>query len=140
MASIRPFTYQDSEAVIALWQACGLVRPWNNPMRDIERKLQVQAELFLLLEDEGKVIASVMASYDGHRGWINYLAVGPEQQGKGYARMLLERVEAKLLARGCPKINLQIRSSNVEVIEVYKALGYRVDDVVSMGKRLIPDD
>ncbi len=136
---IRPYQPQDQDAVIQLWQACGLTRAWNDPAQDIARKLQVQPELFLIGTVRGELIASVMAGYEGHRGWVNYLAVAPAHQRNAYARTLMQEVERLLLARGCPKINLQIRSSNAQVIAFYKAIGYAQDDVVSMGRRLIVD-
>ena len=137
---IRPFTEADTDAVIALWQACGLTRPWNDPLRDIQRKLTVQRELFLVGEADGRLVASAMAGYDGHRGWVNYLAVVPDAQGLGYGRALMAHIEAALLARGCPKLNLQVRSSNTAVLAFYRQLGYAQDEAVSLGKRLIADD
>lgn len=136
---IRPFTDTDTDAVIALWQACGLTRPWNDPLRDIQRKLTVQRELFLVGEVDGRLVASAMAGYDGHRGWVNYLAVVPDAQGLGYGRAMMAYIEAALLARGCPKLNLQVRSSNTAVLAFYRQLGYAQDEAVSLGKRLIPD-
>lgn len=136
---IRPFTEADTDAVIALWQACGLTRPWNDPLRDIQRKLTVQRELFLVGEADGRLVASAMAGYDGHRGWVNYLAVVPDAQGLGYGRALMAHIEATLLARGCPKLNLQVRSSNSAVLAFYRQLGYAQDEAVSLGKRLIAD-
>ena len=136
---IRPFVPDDQAAVIALWRACGLTRAWNDPAKDIARKLTVQPELFLVGTVGAELVASVMAGFDGHRGWVNYLAVSPAHQRKSYARMLMREVERLLEARGCPKINLQIRSSNDEVIAFYKRIGYVQDDVVSMGRRLIAD-
>lgn len=136
---IRPFIQADQDAVIQLWNDCNLVVAWNDPQKDIQRKLKDGAELFLLGELNGKIMASAMGGYEGHRGWINYLAVAPAQQGKGYARQLMENLEQRLRVLGCPKLNLQIRSSNVEVIRVYEALGYKMDACVSLGKRLIPD-
>lgn len=136
---IRPFTDTDTDAVIALWQACGLTRPWNDPLRDIQRKLTVQRELFLVGEVDGQLVASAMAGYDGHRGWVNYLAVVPDAQGLGYGRALMTYIEAALLARGCPKLNLQVRSSNTAVLAFYRQLGYVQDEAVSLGKRLIAD-
>ena len=136
---IRLFQPQDQDAVIQLWQACGLVRTWNDPAQDIARKLQVQPELFLVGMVRGELMASVMAGYEGHRGWVNYLAVAPAHQRNAHARTLMQEVERLLLARGCPKVNLQIRSSNAHVIAFYKAIGYAQDDVVSMGRRLIVD-
>src|SRR6218665_2771199 len=119
---IRAFAPADTEPVVALWRACGLVRPWNDPHRDIARKLTVHPELFLVgVDEDDAVIAVVMAGYDGHRGWINYLAVSPEQQRRGHARALVERVETELEARGCPKLNLQIRAGNEAVAAFYAA-------------------
>ena len=136
---IRPFADTDQTAVVALWQACELTRPWNDPVKDIARKQGIQPEWFLVGELDGAVIASVMFGYDGHRGWMNYLAVVPERQGQGHAKALIAQGEALLLAAGCPKISLMVRRSNTQVLGFYQALGYGQDDVVSLGKRLIPD-
>lgn len=136
---IRPFRADDTPQVVALWQACGLTRPWNDPHKDIARKLQVQPELFLVVEEGGRVVASVMAGYEGHRGWVNYLAVVPEHRRVGLGARLMQEVEQRLLALGCPKINLMVRSANTEVVAFYRALGYAPDDVIALGKRLIPD-
>lgn len=137
---IRPFQPGDEEAVIALWRSCDLVRPWNDPRKDIRRKLDVRPDLFLVGLVDGQIVASVMAGYEGHRGWLNYLAVAPEHQRRGYARAVVDEAERRLRAAGCPKINLQVRTSNRGVIEFYRRLGYTVDDVVSLGKRLEHDD
>ena len=137
--TIRAYRASDEEAVIGLWNACGLVVPHNNPKRDIERKLQVNPELFLVGELDGQVIASCMAGYEGHRGWINYLAVHPEYQRHGLARAIMQHAESLLRAAGCPKINLQVRSTNAAVIAFYERLGFAQDNVVSLGKRLEPD-
>jgi ribosomal protein S18 acetylase RimI-like enzyme/AcrR family transcriptional regulator len=138
---IRPFRTSDTEAVVALWQACGLTRPWNDPRKDIARKLTTQPELFLVATgpDGAGVQGSAMAGYDGHRGWVNYLAVDPAAQRGGIGRALMARIERDLEARGCPKVNLQIREGNEPVMEFYAALGYARDGAVSFGKRLIPD-
>ncbi|MCK5099905.1 MAG: GNAT family acetyltransferase [Desulfobacteraceae bacterium] len=138
--TIRPFIPSDEENVVQLWNDCGLVVPWNNPHKDIERKLKVQSELFFVGCLGDHIIATVMAGYDGHRGWINYLAVHPQHQQKGIARQMMAQAETSLRAAGCPKINLQVRSTNAEVIEFYKAIGFKLDDVVSFGKRLEPDE
>ena len=138
--TIRPFVLSDSEAVIKIWQACDLVRPWNDPHKDIARKMRVNPELFLVAEVDDQLAGTVMGGYEGHRGWINYLAVLPEFQQQGIGRALMAEVEARLLALGCPKINLQVRSGNTAVIQFYGHLGYHIDDVISLGKRLIPDD
>ena len=137
---IRPYESGDETQVVQLWIDCGLVVPWNNPQRDILRKLKIQPEMFLVGYSNGKIVATVMAGYDGHRGWINYLAVHPNHQGTGLGRRMMDDAEIRLRAAGCPKINLQVRSTNTEVIEFYKRIGYKVDNVVSLGKRLEPDN
>ncbi|MGD8194418.1 GNAT family acetyltransferase [Herbiconiux sp. P18] len=137
---IRSFERDDTETVVALWAACGLTRPWNDPRRDIERKLTVQPELFLVgVDTENHVVATAMAGYDGHRGWVNYLAVEPSRQGRGDGRALMAEVERLLTERGCPKLNLQIRHGNEPVMDFYRALGYTEDAAASFGKRLISD-
>ena len=136
---LRPYAAADESAVVELWRRCELTRPWNNPHKDIQRKLTTQPELFLVGELESRIIATVMAGYDGHRGWVNYLAVAPEHRGKGYGRQLMQHVEERLTAIGCPKLNMQVRASNKAALEFYRKLGYSVDEAVSLGKRLIPD-
>ncbi len=137
---IRPFDPLDTEPVVALWEACGLVRPWNDPRKDIARKLTVQPEMFLVgVDDADAVLASAMVGYDGHRGWVNYLAVAPSAQGEGLGRALMAEAERMLVERGCPKLNLQIRAGNERVMAFYRALGYAEDGAVSFGKRLIAD-
>lgn len=137
---IRPYSRLDKSSVIALWEACDLLRPWNDPRKDIQRKLKVQPELFLVGTIDKKIIASVMGGYEGHRGWIYYLAVEPEYQHRGFARILMDEVEARLAKLGCPKINLMVRGSNDAAVDFYTKLGYKQDDVLSLGKRLEPDD
>ena len=136
---IRPYREPDEEAVVALWNVCGLVRPWNDPHKDIARKLTVQRELFLIGEVDGLLVATVMAGFDGHRGWVNYLAVAPGLRGRGYAAQLMQRVEEGFLAVGCPKISLLVRAGNTEVLAFYRKLGYAADEAIPLGKRLIPD-
>lgn len=137
---IRPYQQNDEPAVIQLWRKCGLTRPWNDPTRDILRKQQVQPEWFLVGLVEGVIVASVMAGYDGHRGWVNYLAVDPEYQRQGIARELMTEVERLLTDAGCPKLNLQVRATNEAAMRFYERIGYKQDEVVSFGKRLIPDE
>lgn len=137
---IRPFQPDDERAVIDLWHACDLIRPWNDPVKDIQRKLKVNPELFLVGVAGEQVVATVMVGYEGHRGWINYLAVHPDYRRQGYGRLLMQLAEVLLRELGCPKINLQVRTSNKGVIEFYRKLGYQVDEVVSLGKRLIKDN
>lgn len=137
---IRTYETSDEHAVVALWQACGLTRPWNDPHRDIARKLSEQPELFLVGTHESTLIASAMVGFDGHRGWIYYLAVAPQFQRRSYGRLLVQEAERLLVERGCPKLNLQVRASNTEAIAFYRKLGYAQDEVVSLGRRLIADD
>jgi ribosomal protein S18 acetylase RimI-like enzyme len=135
----RPFVPADTAAVIEIWKACDLIRPQNDPRKDILRKGAVQPELFIVAEVEGALVGTVMCGYEGHRGWINYLAVLPVKQRAGIGRALMGEAEKKLRALGCPKINLQVRVGNEKVLAFYRALGFSVDDVVSMGKRLEKD-
>lgn len=136
---LRPYAVADEAAVVDLWRRCQLTQPWNDPRKDIQRKLTTQPELFLVGEVEGTIVASVMAGYDGHRGWVNYLAVAPQHRARGYGRLLMRHVEERLVAMGCPKLNLQVRATNQAVLEFYRKLGYSVEERVSLGKRLIPD-
>ncbi|MBN9613609.1 MAG: GNAT family acetyltransferase [Actinobacteria bacterium] len=150
---IRVFAPEDTDRVIELWQACGLTRPWNDPRADIARKLTVQPELFLVAEDvdpdagldpdgaaaASRVVGSVMAGYDGHRGWLYYLASDPARRCEGIGRLLTAEAEARLLAMGCPKVQLMVRAENEAVIAFYDALGYEGNDVLVRGKRLIED-
>ena len=138
--NIRPFDKSDEAAVISLWRDCGLVVPQNDPRKDIDRKLAVNPELFIVGEISGAIVGSCMAGYEGHRGWINYLAVHPEHQRCGYASLLMAEVKRLLQQLKCPKINLQIRSSNSSVISFYESLGYTNDNVVSFGLRLESDE
>ena len=137
---VRAFTPADTEAVVELWQDCELTRPWNDPHKDIARKLSVSPDLFWLgCDADGRIIASIMVGYDGHRGWINYLAVHPAHQRRGHARQLMQRAEQTLSELGCPKLNLQVRAGNEAVLAFYERLGYADDRTLSLGKRLIPD-
>ena len=137
---IRAFQKTDESAVIDLWQKCELVRPVNDPPKDIRRKLAVNPELFLVGLLNEKLIATAMAGYEGHRGWINYLAVHPEHRHNGFGRQMMSQAEKLLRDLGCPKINLQVRANNRVVLEFYQRIGYAVDEVVSLGKRLEHDE
>ena len=136
---IRPYQSGDKETVINLWQACNLVVSHNNPERDIERKLEVNPEWFLVGLMGDKIVATCIAGYEGHRGWINYLAVSPQFRRQGTAGKIMQAAEAVLLEAGCPKINLQVRNSNIEVIQFYNTIGYSDDNVIGLGKRLEHD-
>jgi ribosomal protein S18 acetylase RimI-like enzyme len=135
----RQFHPDDTEQTVALWQACGLTRPWNDPHKDIERKLQQEPELFIVAEHNGRLLGSVMAGYDGHRGWIYYLSVLPQYQSQGLGKSLVLQAEQRLHSKGCPKIQLMIRQDNSGVQDFYRTLGYEQAEVVVLGKRLIED-
>lgn len=136
---IRPYRAEDETAVIDLWTACDLVVPHNDPRKDIRRKLRIDPEWFLVGERGAHLIATCMVGYEGHRGWINYLAVAPIVRRQRVAARMMDRAEKILREAGCPKINLQIRATNLTVIRFYESLGFKVDAVTSMGKRLEPD-
>ena len=140
MTQIRPFRTGDEAALVALWVACELVRPWNDPQEDIRRKLALRDDLLLVAPADGGLVGSVMVGYEGHRGWINYLAVAPSHRRHGLGRQLMREAEERLAVVGCPKINLQVRAGNADVLAFYEAIGYRVDEVVSLGKRLVDDE
>ena len=137
--AIRQFAPNDTNRVIFIWEQCDLVRKWNNPNFDIQRKLNFQKELFFvgLLNDE--IIATAMFGYDGHRGWLNYFAVLPNFQKRGFGKQLMTFGEMALIEKGCPKLNLQIRNDNTKAINFYQNVGYKEDAAVSFGKRLIED-
>jgi ribosomal protein S18 acetylase RimI-like enzyme len=136
---IRAFQPADEEAVIDVWRECGLLRAVNDPHKDIGRKMAVRPDLFLVGIMEEKIVAAVMAGYDGHRGWLNYLGVLPAFRKRGLARLIVSEAERLLRLEGCAKINLQVRTENQGVIDFYRRIGYAVDDVMSMGKRLEKD-
>ena len=136
---IRSFHKTDIESVIELWKECGLVVPWNNPRLDIERKLKYQPELFLVGIIDNKIIATAMVGYDGHRGWVYYLAIRPNYQKSGFGKLMMDEAEGILTKMGCPKINIMVRDTNLDVINFYKSIGYEAQGVATLGKRLIPD-
>jgi ribosomal protein S18 acetylase RimI-like enzyme len=136
---IRAFQTADERAVIQLWEACDLLRPWNDPEKDIRRKLEIQPEMFLVGTLNREIVATAMAGYEGHRGWVNYLGVAPDHRGRGYGRAIMSEVEKLLAEAGCPKVNVQVRGTNSTAVEFYERLGYRIDDVVGLGKRLDDD-
>lgn len=141
---IREFERRDTEQAVALWEACGLTRPWNDPLADIERALAVQPDLFLVAEESlagsaRALVGTVMSGYDGHRGWMYYLATAPSHRGRGIARKLVSAVESLLEARGCPKVQLMVRAENERAVGFYRALGYETGEVLVLGKRLIED-
>jgi ribosomal protein S18 acetylase RimI-like enzyme len=126
-------------AIIELWEKCDLTRPWNNPGLDIERKMKDKPELFLVGLVDGRVVASAMGGYEGHRGWVYYLGVAPDMRRQGLAKRMMDAIEARLLEMGCPKINMQVRSGNTGALNFFEKIGYNTEERISLGKRLIED-
>jgi len=137
---IRSYCDSDKDEIIQLWEKCDLVVPWNDPRSDIKRKLSIQPELFIVGYVDNKIIATAMVGYEGHRGWVNYLAVEPKCRRNGFGKQMMEEAERRLLKLGCPKLQVQVRATNSGVIKFYRKLGYNIDDVVNIGKRLISDE
>lgn len=137
---VRPYAPADEDAVVALWEACGLTRPWIDSRSDIALKARHQPDGFWVGTAAGDVVGTVVAGFDGRRGWLNYVAVRPDLQGRGLGRRLVEVAETDLAARGCPKVNLQVRHDNAAMIAFYEHLGYADDHVVTLGKKLAPPD
>lgn len=137
--TIRPYDQSDEEGVIQLWREVFPDNPpWNEPKADILRKLGCQRELFLVGIAAGRVVATVMAGFDGHRGWAHLVAVAAECRQRGFGRAMMNEAEKRLGQMGCTKINLQVRASNQGVVSFYEKLGYGVEERVSMGKRMAP--
>ena len=135
--SIRSFEARDHAEVVSLWKDIFPDDPpWNEPTAVIQRKLTVQPELFLVGHVDGRLVATVLAGFDGVRGWIHHLAVRQSHRRQGIARALMAAAEEGLARLGCPKVNLQIRTANSGVISFYRALGYSVEERASLGKRL----
>ncbi|MCF8999050.1 GNAT family acetyltransferase [Acinetobacter nectaris] len=139
MFIIRPIENKDIDTVVELWETCNITRPWNHPETDIFRKMNQKDDLFLVAEKDSRVIASIMGGYDGHRGWIHYLAVQPEYQRLGIATALMQNIEKRLIAIGCPKVQLMVRPENTSVIQFYEELDFEEIESVCLGKRLIQD-
>jgi len=137
---VRPFAPGDTDALVQLWHDCGLTRPWNDPYKDIQRHQQAdQGPLLVGTDGSGTLVASVMVGYDGHRGWIYYLAVHPAHRRQGHGRHLVAQAEQRLAAVGCPKLNLLVRDGNEAALAFYERLGYAQEPTASLGKRLISD-
>ena len=134
MVQIRTAQESDTDEIISLREVCGLEHPNNDSLASIRLKLHFQKDLFLVAELQGAVVGTVMAGYEGHRGWINYLAVHPDSRRTGIGRDLMGAAEQKLRDLCCPKINLQVRETNTQVIQFYEQLGYAIEPRISMGK------
>ena len=134
--SIAPASAADRASVIALWHAAELTRPWNDPGADFNTALAHPPAAILLARSDGELVGSVMVGFDGHRGWVYYLASDPARRGQGIGRALMAAAEDWLRTRGAPKIQLMVRSDNAAAQGFYAALGYEVQDVTTRGRRL----
>ena len=137
MLSVRTYQQQDQDAVIALWKDCGLLMPWNNPFTDIRSKVEDSPELFFVALLDEVLVGTCMAGFDGHRGWVYYMAVEKSHRNKGIARALLKKAENSLVQQGCAKLELMVRKSNRRVVDTYRALGFKEEEVSVLSKRLI---
>ena len=137
MIKIRPYKNSDEEAIIKLWRQVFPAAPaHNDPRADIRAKLDIQPELFFVANVGDKIVGSAMSGFDGHRGWVYYVAVHPDFRRQGIGSALMKHVETALGEIGCPKLNLQIRADNAQVQAFYESMGYCIEDRISMGKRL----
>ena len=133
---IGPATAADAPAVVRLWEACGLVRPWNPPAADFARAIEGPSSAVLIARGADTVVGSVMVGHDGHRGWIYYLAVSPDRRRAGLGRALMAAAERWLRARNMPKLQLMVRADNAEALAFHRALGLREQAVTVMGRFL----
>jgi ribosomal protein S18 acetylase RimI-like enzyme len=133
---IEPAGAADAEAVVALWRACGLTRPWNDPERDFKAAIEGPTSTILLLRDGDAIAAGVMSGFDGHRGWVYYLAVAPGRRRQGLGRAMMDAAEAWLRERGAPKIQLMVREDNEAALGFYRSLGLEPQKVVTLGRFL----
>lgn len=135
--NIRLYHHSDQEEVVRIWKTVfNYDSPHNDPLAAIKRKEKQKDNLFFVAEEDQKIIGTIMAGYDGHRGWIYSLAVAPESREKGIGTKLLRRAEEELMKLDCPKINLQVLPSNEGVTDFYKKNGYLIEERISMGKKL----
>lgn len=126
----------DAEGLVTLWEACGLTRPWNDPRADIAKALDTATSAILVLRRGTALVASAMVGFDGHRGWVYYLAVAPDAQGRGHGRHMMQACEDWLRDRGSPKIQFMVRDDNGAALGFYERLGYERQPVVTLGRRL----
>ena len=136
MIEIRPLDPARSADAVALWEAAGLTRPWNDPFADLHRALAGPSSTVLAAHQDGRLVATAMVGHDGHRGWVYYLAVTEGARGAGHGRAMMAACEAWLRERGVPKLELMIRTGNAAVAAFYAALGYGSEDVIVMSRRL----
>jgi ribosomal protein S18 acetylase RimI-like enzyme len=137
MMDIRPYESTDLDGVITIWKTVFPNAPaHNDPLSDIRSKMKIQPELFFVAVDSDNLVGTAMSGFDGHRGWVYYVAVHPDYRRRGIGSALMKKVEGALTEIGCPKLNLQIRAGNAQVQSFYDSLGYAVEERICMGKRL----
>ena len=136
MTDITRLDLSEAAAAIALWEEAGLIRSWNDPHADIAAALACPTSTILAARDGGRLIGTVMAGYDGHRGWLYYVACAADQRRTGLGRALVEAAEHWLAAQGARVIRLMVRAENEAVTGFYQALGYEDGEMIVMGKRL----
>ncbi|QIF81326.1 GNAT family acetyltransferase [Brevundimonas sp. 'scallop'] len=136
MSHIRPIVDGDEADVIGLWSACGLTRPWNDPAQDLKLARDTATSIVLVATNADQIVGSVMTGFEGHRGWVYYLAVDPRHRGTGLGRRLMTAAEDWLMTQGAPKLQLMVRAGNRAALTFYERLGLERQDVVVMGRRL----
>lgn len=134
--TVAPAAPEDRDAIVALWGEAGLTRPWNDPVADFDLALGSPSSAVLAARVDGEIAGSVMVGFDGHRGWVYYLSVSSARRAEGVGRVLMHESERWLAGKGCPKLQLMVRRDNAQACGFYAALGYEVQDVVTIGKRL----
>jgi ribosomal protein S18 acetylase RimI-like enzyme len=134
--TLHPCTAHHAEGLALLWERCGLTRPWNDPATDITLALAGPTSAILGVFDGEALIGSAMVGYDGHRGWVYYVAVDPDRRGEGLGRALMEASEAWLKALGAPKLQFMVRHDNAVALGFYERLGYEVQATTVLGRRL----
>jgi ribosomal protein S18 acetylase RimI-like enzyme len=129
----------DVAAIVALWEACGLTRPWNDPVEDIRMARDTGHGAVLVAMHDGRLVGATLVGHDGHRGAVYYLAVDPAERRGGIGRALVAAAEDWVRARGIPKINLLVRKENAGVLAFYEALGWRDTATVCLYRALDPE-
>jgi ribosomal protein S18 acetylase RimI-like enzyme len=137
--NISDLRTDEIDAAVALWDTCGLTRPWNDPRADARLALAGETSTILAERRDGRLVATAMVGADGHRGWVYYLAVDPALRGQGLGEAMMRAAEAWVAARGLPKIQLMVRADNAAVLAFYKAIGYATEDVTVMSLRFSAD-
>lgn len=135
----RDADVRDRDAIVALWQDCGLTRPWNDPATDFIRSIDDAASTILVIEADSTIAGSVMVGVDGHRGWVYYVGVTPAHRGAGHGRSLMNAAADWLRRRGAPKVQLMVRADNAAALGFYAALGLERQNVVTLGRFLDPE-